>query len=180
MKTEALKASTILFLAIASLFMISAAQDETIRLAPGESVPIVQQLGSSGAILSLELPNFKNWAFDPSHGFDKISGIMKIKASKDKNWTVSIMAETENGGKLAEYDTIAGAYVLEGKKLGSSLQIEADGGNRVDLKDGGLLISGMGSANIPVGLIQAVSYQDSPLTGGHIYQTTITFTISHG
>ena len=161
--------------------MTAVAQDEVIPLAPGESVPMSQHLGSGGSSLSVQAPTFGEWPLHPGQDLNEISGTMVVTTlGLGDPWSVTIPAETENGGFLAEYDTTKGTYVVGGEKLDSSLQIVAEGGNSVDLATGGLLISGKGPASIPIKLEQAVSYENSPLSDGHIYRTSLTFTISSG
>jgi hypothetical protein len=171
----------ILALAISCLFLTAVAQDEVIPVAPGESVPITQQLGSGGSSLSVQAPTFGEWSLHPGQDLNEISGTMVVTTlGQGDPWYVTIPAGTENGGVLAEYDTTKGTYVVGGKKLDSSLQIVAEKGNSVDLATGGLLISGQGPTSIPIKLKQTVSYENSPLGDRLIYRTSITFTISSG
>ena len=163
------------------LFLTTMAQDEVISLAPGESVPMTQLLGSEGSSLSLQLPTFGQWSLSPLQAINEISGTMTvITPGQGNQWSITIPPGTENDGILAEYDTDAGNYIVGGKKLDSSLLIEAEGGNSVDLAKGGLLIRGEGPAQIEIKLKQAVSYHNSPLIEGHIYRTSLSFIISSG
>ena len=176
-----LRVAYALALLIFCLVMTAITQDEVLLLAPGESVPISQQLGSGGGSLEIQAPNFDEWSLNPGQIPNEISGAMVVTAPGQGNeWSVTIPAGTENGGILAEYDTATGTYVNGGKKLDSSLQIVAEGGNSVNLTTGGLLISGKGSAQITIKLKQSVSYKNPPLQDGHIYRTSITFAISKG
>jgi len=161
------------------LFLTSMAQDEVVSLAPGESVPMSQLLGSEGSSLSLQLPTFSQWSLSPLQAVNEISGTMEvITPGQGNQWSIRVPAGTENDGILAEYDTDAGNYIVGGKKLDYSLLIEAEGGNSVDLAKGGLLISGEGPAQIEIKLKQAVSYHNSPLIEGHIYRTSFSFMVS--
>lgn len=163
------------------LFLTTMAQDEIVSLAPGESVPMSQLLGSEGSTLSLQLPTFDQWSLSPLQPINEISGTMEvITPGREDQWSITVPAGTENDGILAEYDTDVGNYIMGGKKLDSSLLIEAEGGNSVDLEKGGLLISGEGPAQIEIKLKQAVSYQNSPLIEGHIYRTSFSFVVSSG
>ena len=103
-----------------------------------------------------------------------------ITPGQGNQWSITVPAGTENDGILAEYDADAGNYIVDGKKLDSSLHIEAEGGNSVDLAKGGLLISGKGPAQIDIKLKQAVSYSNSPLMEGNVYRTSFSFIISSG
>lgn len=161
------------------LFLTAMAQDEVVSLAPGDSVPMSQLLGSEESSLSLQLPAFGQWSLSPLQAINEISGTMAVTTPEQEDqWSITVPAGTENDGILAEYDIDAGNYIVGGKKLDSSLQIEAEGGNIVDLAEGGLLISGEGPAQIDITLKQAVSYHNSPLIEGHVYRTPLSFIIS--
>lgn len=167
--------------AILLLFLTTMAQDEVVYLAPGDSVPMSQLLGSEDSSLSLQLPAFGQWSLSPLQAINEISGTMTVTTPEQEDqWSITVPAGTDNDGILAEYDIDAGSYIAGGKKLDSSLQIEAEGGNIVDLAKGGLLISGEGPAQIDIKLKQAVSYHNSPLIEGHVYRTPLSFIISSG
>lgn len=170
-----------MLLTIYALLLTAASQNEVLNLAPGNAVPIDQQLGSDGALISVRAPAFEEWSLSPHQDLNELIGTMEIITPGQGNpWTVTIMAGTDNDGILAEYDTTAGRYVDGGKKLSSSIQIEAEGGNTIDLANGGYLIRGKGPASIPFKLKQAVSFEDSPLADGHVYLTSIKFAITSG
>lgn len=167
--------------AILLLFLTTMAQDEVVYLAPGDSVPMSQLLGSEDSSLSLQLPAFGQWSLSPLQAINEISGTMTVTTPEQEDqWSITVPAGIKNDGILAEYDIDAGSYIAGGKKLDSSLQIEAEGGNIVDLAKGGLLISGEGPAQIDIKLKQAVSYHNSPLIEGHVYRTPLSFIISSG
>lgn len=171
----------ILVLATLCLLQTSVAQEEIISLAPGESVPIIQHLGSNDLSLSVQVPTFSEWSLYPGQDLNELSGIMVITTpGQDDSWSVIVLADTENHGILCEYDTTKGTYVERGKKLDSPLQIVAEGGKSVNLATGGLLISGKGPDQFSIKLRQAVSYDILPLRQGHMYKTSIAFAILPG
>lgn len=173
----------IIILILTTLFswQTSDAQEEIIYLAPGESAPIIQQLGSNAFSLSVQVPMFSEWSLYPGQDINEISGVMTIiTPGKDDPWSVIVLAGTENNGILCEYDNAKRTYVDGGQKLDSPLQIVAEGGKSVNLATGGLLISGIGPDQVAIKLRQAISYDILPLSQGHTYGTSIAFAISPG
>ena len=86
-------------------------------------------------------------------------------------WKISVTSDT--GGYMVESDD--GGYIPLGRSLHAPMTIVAQGGNRVNLSQGGVLLQGSGQMSVPVTLEQPVVWSDEPLPQGRAYRLLIRF-----
>lgn len=175
-----------ILLFVGALVIMSSAQSETpISAAPGQAVMDYITLGAeSQNEISITLPTFESFAFSPKNSpctmLSSTPLVVNSINSGASGWSISVSAVT-NGGSLAEYDLSASQYVSNGEILRTPLKIIAEGGNEVDLSNGGVLIQKVGAntpASVPLTLSQDVTWQDKALHNGHVYRIEISFVAS--
>lgn len=172
----------LLLIILIALLAISPAcpqSDESVpQAAPGQYVSDYITLGGEMTELYVSMePNSFFINLNPRYSPAIVHG--SIVATEGEMWQITVSCT--NDGYMTEYDTVQGAYVLDGNRLKSPATISAEGGSTLDLStldsnSSSTLISGSGDATIPITVIQPVSWSDKILTEGRNYRIAITLT----
>lgn len=162
-----------LFAIILSLEVINA-DSGIVEAVPGQAVGSEITLGSDtfDEISILPPTPIFDFTLDPTQPTSMRQGTMFVDAKG--SW--QILASADNGGYMAEYDTVTHQFVSDGKKLKTPMIISAEKGNEVDLSKGGVLVKGSGKKAVLLTFVQRVTLDDDTLPDGHEYQIFLTFT----
>jgi hypothetical protein len=167
----------IILIALLAISPACPQSDESVpQAAPGQYVSDYITLGGEMTELYVTIePDSFFVNLNPRYSPATING--SIVATEGENWRITVSCT--NDGYMTEYDTVQGAYVLDGNRLESPATISADGGSTLDLStldSNSTLISGSGDATIPITVIQPVAWSDKILTEGRNYRIAITLT----
>lgn len=136
----------------------------------GESVTDSLYLGDGFVDISVEFQgDFSDWVLSPLHSPAVKQGTLVVKG--EGSWKISVTSDT--GGYMAESDD--NGYIPLGLSLHTPMTIIAQGGNAVNLSQGGILFQGSGQKTVPITLEQPVVWNDEPLPQGHEYKSLISF-----
>ena len=156
-----------------ALFLSPANADEIsdyIEATVGQALADDLFLGKGSNQVSVTfLGETSSWELDAVHSPTVKQGTILVKG--EGSWHLSVASDT--GGYMVESDD--SGYLPSGRRLHIPLSIIAEGGNRVDLSQGGVLFQGFGQTNIPIIFEQPVSWSDAPLPSGRAYRTSIRF-----
>lgn len=175
---------------LASLFLISilfsaysvsglaSANPDVIYVAPGQTVSGEIVIDANERVeLSFQAPkSIPNWVVSQKSSPNTMEVMMVVNATS--NWQISVSANANTGGKMAEYNTATFQYISGGKTLKTPMKIKAENGNEVDLSEGGVLVEGSGNQAIPVTFEQVITKEDEPLPKGYIYNIQLHFNVS--
>jgi hypothetical protein len=172
-----LKLSILLAILIAALPISNAmpTSSDIIESTIGQSVADYLLLGGGTDEINVTfLGGVIHFSLNPPALASQSQGTLFV--SGEGSWHVSVFSDTL--GYLAESDE--NGYVPHGKKLHTPLTIIAQGCNRIDLSEGGILIEGSDQQTIPITFEQPVVMSDEALLPGHFYNSKITFIGSRG
>ncbi|MGV8126731.1 MAG: hypothetical protein ACP5PV_05930 [Methanothrix sp.] len=150
------------------------AENNMMQAAPGQAVGLDLSLGSAKTSLEITAPGLiSDWTLQPQESPNTWEETLVVKTTGP--WTISVYPDTITAGHLSEYDSAISAFVQDGLKLSEPIVIAAQGGNRVDLSQGGILIQGQDDQVVPITFEQKVGWTDPVLSEGHSYQIGLTF-----
>jgi hypothetical protein len=156
------------------VFDLASAEGGLMQAAPGQAVGFDLTLDATEAYLEIKGPGpIASWAMQPQDSPNVLQEILIIKANGP--WTISVSSDPITAGYMSEYDSAISQFVPGGQQLSQPLTITAEGGNIVDLSQGGVLIQGQGDKVVPITFEQKVAWNDPVLGDGHSYQIALTF-----
>ena len=136
----------------------------------GKSVADYLFLGDGFVDISVEFQgDLSDWDLSPLYSPTVKQGTLVVKG--EGPWKISVTSDT--GGYMAESDDHG--YIPLGRSLHTPMTIIAQGGNRVNLSQGGVLLQGSGHMNVPITLEQPVVWSDEQLPQGRAYRSLISF-----
>jgi hypothetical protein len=177
-KHHALFLSLFLMAVIATTLQVQPAEADysVISAVPGQLVGEAIVIGEGDLVEEIHVNvSFSSspWDLKPSNSLNTRQGSISVNGKG--RWEVIASADKATGGYPAEFDNVLSEFVPNGLKLEKSMKIRTEGGNEVDLYQGGILIEGEGDMTVPFTLVQDVSTHDSVLPEGHSYNIIIFF-----
>jgi len=163
--------SFMLLLAIGSISSANADEiSDFIQATVGQALADDLFLGEGSNQVSVTFQgDTSSWELEAMNSPTVKQGTILVKG--EGSWQLSVTSDT--GGYMVESDD--SGYLPSSRRLHIPLSIIAEGGNRVDLSQGGVLFQGFGQTNIPIIFEQPVSWSDAPLPSGRAYRTSIRF-----
>lgn len=141
-------------------------------LSIGDDIALVSDDSDTGVMVTIAISDSK-WILDTANDVNLLHGIMDVKSLT--KWRIRVSADTTTKGFASEYDTVASQFVNDGKALKNALRIRAEGGNNIDLVNGGVILEGEGNKSTPIFFEQTLDESDAHLPQGHYYNIMVSF-----